>query len=459
MSGFAALMALSASQTKESQNSVQAALAQRQRQEEEKRKKQAEFDRKEREREAKLRMRHLEEAKRQEELKVRREQEAAAKQRSREKKEEEERNKLLYGVKKSKSDYPSSSSHARDEVRKHRLPIDDDDDIGSANVLTREEKRRRKEDAELRRAMAYGRSASHKASRGHRVGGKLAGGVMDIVTSGGDGDSGVSSKSIKARISAAPNTLTKLNPVKRDVRTIDEILTDRAKLREAKVLDGENAREFNDWFGNKKKEPAPKSTSVSTPSPGASTPTNSQPSIPSKFLSCPATHTIKIIYHIVGSKGTSSAHIPRNYVIPNSAPTAASGSRPVPQKNSTTTKPSKAAASGLKTASTSKATSTARPATQSRKRTRSDSLSDDSDSYSSPPKRRAPPASHSAVGDEIWKLFGKDRSRYVERDVFSDDEDMEADATALEMEEHRRFVILTFALYLLEISPWVYRLC
>ncbi|KZP31780.1 hypothetical protein FIBSPDRAFT_907577 [Athelia psychrophila] len=414
MSGFAALMALSASQTKESQNSVQAALAQRQRKEEEKQKQQAAFDRKEREREATLRQKHLEDQKRQEESKVRREQEAAAKQRVREKREEDERHKLLYGPKKSKSDYPSSTSHTRDEVRKRRLP-DDDDEMGGANALTREEKRRRKEDAELRRAMAYGKSASHKAGRSHRVGGKLAGGAIDIISAqGADGGSGTSSQSIKARISAAPNTLTRLNVVKRDTRTIDEILTDRAKLREANVLDGDNAREFNNWFGDKKKEPAPKSTAVSTPSPGSSTPVNSNPS------------TSK-------SNGTSSALNPKKYMIPNSTP--ATGSRPIPQK--ATNKPLKTAASGSKGGATSKATSSARPAPQSRKRTRSVSLSDDSDSYGSPPKRRPPPSSHPSVGEEIWKMFGKDRSQYVERDVFSDDEDMEADATAMEMEEYR----------------------
>jgi len=32
-------------------------------------------------------------------------------------------------------------------------------------------------------------------------------------------------------------------------------------------------------------------------------------------------------------------------------------------------------------------------------------------------------------------MFGKDRQQYTSRDVFSDDEDMEADATILEREE------------------------
>lgn len=32
-------------------------------------------------------------------------------------------------------------------------------------------------------------------------------------------------------------------------------------------------------------------------------------------------------------------------------------------------------------------------------------------------------------------MFGKDRSKYVNQDTFSDDEDMEADASAMEREE------------------------
>ena len=44
------------------------------------------------------------------------------------------------------------------------------------------------------------------------------------------------------------------------------------------------------------------------------------------------------------------------------------------------------------------------------------------------------------ISQEIWKMFGKDRRTYVDRDVFSDDEDMEADATALEREEKMRCV-------------------
>ena len=58
-------------------------------------------------------------------------------------------------------------------------------------------------------------------------------------------------KSVKDRLAAQPITLTKLNVVKRDTRTIDEIVQDRAR---AKILDGDKAREFSDWFGTSKKK-------------------------------------------------------------------------------------------------------------------------------------------------------------------------------------------------------------
>lgn len=72
MSGFAALMALSATQTKQSQDSVQSALIQRQQKEELRRKQQEEKERKEKELENKLRLKHFEDAKRHEEMMQRR---------------------------------------------------------------------------------------------------------------------------------------------------------------------------------------------------------------------------------------------------------------------------------------------------------------------------------------------------------------------------------------------------
>ncbi|KAF9007545.1 hypothetical protein BDQ17DRAFT_1350856 [Cyathus striatus] len=54
-----------------------------------------------------------------------------------------------------------------------------------------------------------------------------------------------------------------------------------------------------------------------------------------------------------------------------------------------------------------------------------------------------PPHKKRAVSDDldhdisstIWQLFGRDRTKYVSRDVLSDDEDMEVDARILEQEE------------------------
>jgi hypothetical protein len=60
------------------------------------------------------------------------------------------------------------------------------------------------------------------------------------------------SQSVKAHLFALPNTLTKLNVYKWDTWTIDEILQDRAKAKTA-TLDGNDAKEFNDWFGKGKK--------------------------------------------------------------------------------------------------------------------------------------------------------------------------------------------------------------
>jgi len=58
----------------------------------------------------------------------------------------------------------------------------------------------------------------------------------------------------------------------------------------------------------------------------------------------------------------------------------------------------------------------------------------ESDSEYDHPRKRAPAPSN-GIQDEIWKIFGRDRSKYVARDIMSDDEDMEADMVALEREE------------------------
>jgi len=71
-----------------------------------------------------------------------------------------------------------------------------------------------------------------------------------------------------------------------------------------------------------------------------------------------------------------------------------------------------------------------------KKRTRSESRSE-----SPPLKRRGYVEEDDEVpgniSSMIWNMFGRDRDRYMSMDVFSDEEDMEADATTVAREEAR----------------------
>jgi protein SPT2 len=290
MSDFRALMALSASQTKESQSAVQQALAQRQRNEELRRKQQAEQERKEQEMARKLRLKHFEDERKERERQQRQEQEKAAREAALKRREEEAKNALLYGPKKAKSrsappdgaasKWPSSSSQnrVRTEVRKSRVPGedgDDDDDGNAPEFLTREEKRERKQQLQMKRLFHSSKRPSGSANRS--AGGKrrLPGGAVDVTTDPGL-DAAPSNKSIRERLAKMPNTLMKLNTVKRDTRTIDEILQDRAKAKDGRVLDGDEARVFDDWFGTKKesakKAPSSQPAAIPVATSGANTP-------------------------------------------------------------------------------------------------------------------------------------------------------------------------------------------
>jgi protein SPT2 len=256
MSGFAALMALSASQTKEAQSAVQTALQQRQRNEELKRKKQEDLERKQREEDAKLRQKRFEDEKKQRELEARKEAEQARVEAEQARREGEARATLLYGPKKARHQgpkWPSSSTGVKEEVRRRGMAEEGHDDsrAGSpAMALTREEKRRRRVDAELRRTYQLKRNSTFSGYS--KAGRSLPGGAIDS-TSAPTSESGAPTQSVKARLAALPNTLTKLNVNKRDTRTIDEILQDRAKAKIA-TLDGDEAREFSDWFGKAKRK-------------------------------------------------------------------------------------------------------------------------------------------------------------------------------------------------------------
>jgi protein SPT2 len=250
MSSFQALMALSASQTKQSQSAVQVALQERQRKEAARRKEQEEKERKDKERERQLRLKHFEEQKKEQERLKREEEKRRAMEATLQRREDEQRNALLYGPKKA-SKWPTSTSGTKDAVRMSRLPSGEDDggvDAPAGSFLTREEIRQRKQAAEHRRIYASTRRSSGTGYS--KPGRRLPGGAVDATMSASTAASG-NFKSVKDRLAAQPITLTKLNVVKRDTRTIDEIVQDRAR---AKILDGDKAREFSDWFGTSKKK-------------------------------------------------------------------------------------------------------------------------------------------------------------------------------------------------------------
>ncbi|KAI0246978.1 hypothetical protein BJV78DRAFT_1295921 [Lactifluus subvellereus] len=409
--GFAALMALSQAQTQESTRAADSLQAERRRKEETRRRQQEEEDRKERERQAKMLRHQLEEQKREKERQEKREQERAAKLKEMERREEEQRQALLYGPKRAKegsSRYPTSSTTSK-------RTSDDNGEGDGGLALTREEKRER------RLQLQFSQNAARRAGSSvgtSRVGRRLPGSGINIAASPSRGADGSASggRSVRARLAAMPNTLTKLNTVKRDTRTIDEIVRDRARARENKTLEGEEAREFHDWFGAKPKGATVAKTS-SPPSPAASG--ASTPSLFPHQLDSTSSATKKS-----SSPRPASSRAP-SLPLSRSAPKAA-------------TKSSSHAAKTSRPSPLTNKTATSSSALPPKKRPHSPpstySGSEYDSEYDRLPRKRAPGPSN-GIQDEIWKIFGRDRSKYVSRDVLSDEEDMEADARALEREE------------------------
>lgn len=471
MTSFAALMALSATQTRQSEEQVQSQLAERKRREAGKRKQIEEKERREREIEQKLRVKALEEAQRAKEREQQFEAAKRAKEAALKKKEGEQRDALRYGP--NKRSYPSSSSAARDELRRRRMPNSDDEAGGAA--LTREEKRQMR----LQRELNYGASTSRRSAGGYRkTGRRLAGGAVDVdATAGGSGTAG-QYRSVKERLAHEPPGLIKLNVNKRDTRTIDEILQDRAKAKN-KTLAGDEAKQFDDWFGKSK----PKAGSTAPPSPPSSIfssrsnspvraatsegkaasnavsraskslsgtpPVTTQASAASSKLSAPA-YTSKAAASVLPSKGSGvqvksvGGSRPADKSSANGLPTPkpANGKVLAVKTGVSSSKALLSAArAGASAASKQAGPSSSKLASSSasfKKRPRSPSFSP-----SPPPAKRrsAPPGGGSSISAEIWKIFGKDRNTYVGRDVFSDDEDMEAGARDLESEELYRSVL------------------
>ncbi|PCH42296.1 hypothetical protein WOLCODRAFT_137828 [Wolfiporia cocos MD-104 SS10] len=423
MSSFAALMALSKTQTDVSDAAAKNVLDERNRKKAAQAKAKEQRERKEREDEARMRAQQLEDEKREQERQRRLEQEREARERERERREQEERERLLHGPRRAPArdgrGYPAAARRPRGS---------EDDDEAGANALTREEKRKRRLEAELRYGLGSGRRAAHGGGY-TKAGRRLPGGAVDITTTNASLSDPSGSMSVRQRLAAEPAMLIKLNVNKRDTRTIDEILQDRARAK-SQVLQGDQAKEFSDWFGKSKgKETAvKKEASQASQTDSAST----------SRAHTPAATTQTTSKAISGSASpaarTPSVSKPSTGALPSKAINASQ--RP----SATKAAPTKGAASGKapNPASRSQSVSaTSKPGVSSnkptiKKRPRSPSLSD---SPEPTPKKRSSAAND--ISSEIWKLFGKDRSRYVANDVYSDDEDMEAGARDLEREELR----------------------
>ncbi|KAF8485762.1 hypothetical protein DFH94DRAFT_791275 [Russula ochroleuca] len=408
-SGFAALMALSQARTQESTRAADTIQAERRRKEEARRRQQEEEDRKEREQQAKMLLYQLEEQKREKERLFKREQEREAKLKMMERREEDQRQAMLYGPKKSRertSRYPTSLAASR--------RASDDDGEGDATLaLTREEKRER------RLQLQFSQNATRRpaSSAGiSKAGRRSPGGALNVTAqrSQAGGGSANGGRSVRERLAAMPNTLTKLNTVKRDTRTIDEIVRDRAKARENKTLEGEEAREFHDWFGTKSKVATVASFPPSPAASGASTPSL----LPQRPDVVSSTTKKSSSPHLTVSRTPSLTSL-------RSAPKTAT------KVSSHGTKfPRPAPLTGKTTPGSSAHTPTKRARSPPSTYDGSESESE----YDRRPSKRVAGASN-GIQDEIWKIFGRDRSKYVSRNVMSDDEDMEADMTALEREE------------------------
>ena len=255
MTSFNELIAISKSKGKELDHQVQTALEERKKKQLLQQKQQAERETREREMAAQMRLKHFEDEKREQARRKRMEETDRAREAALQRKKDEQRNALLYGSRKPSSAKSSSSGGVR---QRRRGLLDDDEDLPSGPVLTREEIRERKQQAELRQIYKPVKKVTTTHSHFHKSTKRWPDGVVEIQNTQPKFDVQTSGMSVKDRIASMSNTLTKLNVVKRDTRTIDEIRMDLQKKREGKVLDGDEAKTFDDWFTTKKKVPVKK---------------------------------------------------------------------------------------------------------------------------------------------------------------------------------------------------------
>jgi protein SPT2 len=277
-------MAISRTQTAQSQSAVQAALAQRERKEAQKRKEQEEREAKERQLQATLRALHFENERKERERQERLEQEEQAREAALARREAQRREVLRYGPQKAKaSKWPKSDRRARDEVRRRRASSEDADDSsgGSSGLpLTREEKRQRKFESEMRQIYPSQRRATPTKTKTVKNG-QLPGG--DIILNAPLSLPPASSsehQSVKARVLSTPPTWTKLNTVKKDPRTIDEIMEDLRRARE--TLTGEEAKKFKFFPDETKRKNTARKAVTASASDSAASHAASQPSSTSK---------------------------------------------------------------------------------------------------------------------------------------------------------------------------------
>lgn len=404
---FAALMAISATQDKQHNVVVQKQLEERQRKLEAERRKKEEQERKARELEKQRQQQHFENLKREQEKEKQRLEKEKAIEAERLRREQIQRDNLLYGPKKAASKYPTSNSQIREQVRKGRVP--DDEEPHGAPALTREELRARKVALEERKIFSPTPKRASHHSHSRKPGKRLPGGALDTTVPVA-APPPTAGQTTRERIAAIPPTLMKLNVVKRDLRTIDEIQT---QLKNAKSLEGDEARGFNDFFIDRKKDMKHGRTATST---GTASPAASQPSTTSSS---------------VGKAGSKSST-----PVPASTPKAVT---PVPRHTIKTVSTTSRASSIV---SSSRATSVEKVKPQpthkngyvasAKKRSRSSSFSE-----SPPPPKRRRDDDHYQPG-QIYQLMRGGRQDYD--NIFSDDdEDMEADASDLEKEEIRSY--------------------
>ncbi|KAF9514629.1 hypothetical protein BS47DRAFT_867496 [Hydnum rufescens UP504] len=245
MSTFQTLMKKAAALTSASSKEAADLLAQREADLRKARQQQDERDAKEREQRKTQLLREVEARKKVEADEARKEQEARKRQ------EEKAR-----GALDPDPLVARAVQHLQNNNRKSRSSSPRAGSTSAATALTREEKRALADPLFRETVTARPRGVSAHPKSNRRLPG---GGVARKPTQALSASSSRTHMSAKERIAASFQTLTPLNTVKKDMRTIDEITRDLERGRfnhspEKVELTGYEATAFTDWFGKSKKE-------------------------------------------------------------------------------------------------------------------------------------------------------------------------------------------------------------